>query len=144
MARFPRTEPEVAALAEAMITGLTANAVLYPAPPVAVLDLTAAKTAYITALNAAIAAKAVAETATVAKDDTLEALVDAMKTDLRYAENTVDFDDAKLNLIGWAGGRRDAISSTGTGKVAGSAETRGRLANARLESARRWRRSERI
>ncbi len=103
MARFPRTEPEVAALAEAMITGLTANAVLYPAPPVAVLDLTAAKTAYITALNAAIAAKAVAETATVAKDDTLEALVDAMKTDLRYAENTVDFDDAKLNLIGWAG-----------------------------------------
>jgi hypothetical protein len=28
MARFPRTEPEVIALAEAMITGLTANAVL--------------------------------------------------------------------------------------------------------------------
>ncbi|NIA07125.1 MAG: hypothetical protein GWP14_05740 [Actinobacteria bacterium] len=26
-----------------------------------------------------------------------------MKTDLRYAENTVDFDDDKLKLIGWAG-----------------------------------------
>ncbi|HIJ53676.1 MAG TPA: hypothetical protein HPP66_11055 [Planctomycetes bacterium] len=44
MARFPRTEAEVIALAEAMITGLTANAVLYPAPPGAVLDLTNAKT----------------------------------------------------------------------------------------------------
>jgi len=103
MARFPRTEAEIAALADAMITGLTANAVLYPAPPVAVLDLTAAKTAYITELNAVIAAKAVAEAATSAKDETLEDLIDAMKTNLRYAENTVDFDDAKLNLIGWAG-----------------------------------------
>ncbi len=103
MARFPRTEPEIAALAEAMITGLTDNAVLYPAPPVAVLDLTAAKTAYITALNAAIAAAAAAEAATTAKDDALDDLVDAMKTDIRYAENTVDYDDDKLKLIGWAG-----------------------------------------
>ena len=103
MARFPRTEAEVIALAEAMITGLTANAVLYPAPPVAVLDLTAAKTAYITALNAAIAAAAAAEAATTSKDDVLEDLVDAMKSDIRYAENTVDFDDDKLKLIGWAG-----------------------------------------
>jgi hypothetical protein len=103
MARFPRTEAEIVALAEAMITGLTDNAVLYPAPPVAVLDLTAAKTAYITTLNAAIAAKAVAEAATTAKDDVLEDLVEAMKSDIRYAENTVDFDDDKLKLIGWAG-----------------------------------------
>jgi len=58
MARFPLKEAEIVALAEAMITGLTANAVLYPAPPVAVLDLTTAKTAYITALNTAIAAAA--------------------------------------------------------------------------------------
>jgi len=103
MARFPRTEPEIVALAEAMITGLTANAVLYPAPPVAVLDLTAAKTAYITALNIAIAAQAAAEAATTAKDEALEDLVDAMKTDIRYAENTANFDDDKLKLIGWAG-----------------------------------------
>ncbi len=26
-----------------------------------------------------------------------------MKADIRYAENTVDFDDDKLKLIGWAG-----------------------------------------
>ena len=103
MARFPRTEAEVIALAEAMITGLTSSAVLYPAPPVAVLDLTTAKTAYITALNAAIAAAAAAEAATTTKDDALDSLVDAMKSDIRYAENTVDFDDDKLKLIGWAG-----------------------------------------
>jgi len=103
MARFPRTEAEVVALAEAMESGLADNAAIYPAPPVAVLDLTAAKTAYITALNAAIAAKAAAEAATTAKDDALEDLVEAMKSDIRYAENTVDFDDDKLKLIGWAG-----------------------------------------
>ncbi len=103
MARFPRTEPEIVALAEAMITGFTANIVIYPAPPVAVLDLTTAKTAYITALNAAIAAAAAAEAATTTKDDALDSLVDAMKSDIRYAENTVDFDDDKLKLIGWAG-----------------------------------------
>ncbi len=37
------------------------------------------------------------------KDDALEDLVDAMKDDIRYAENTVDFNDDKLKLIGWAG-----------------------------------------
>ncbi len=115
MARFPRTEAEVVALAEAMITGLTANAVLYPAPPVAVLDLTAAKTAYITALNAAIAAAAAAEAATTSKDDVLEDLVDAMKSDIRYAENTVDYDDDKLKLIGWAG-RKAASALTAPGQ----------------------------
>jgi len=27
----------------------------------------------------------------------------AMKSDIRYAENKVDYDDDKLKLIGWAG-----------------------------------------
>ena len=30
-------------------------------------------------------------------------MIEAMKADIRYAENTVDFDDDKLKLIGWAG-----------------------------------------
>jgi len=49
MARFPLKEAEVVALAEAMETGLTANAAIYPAPPVAPLDLTTLKNNYITA-----------------------------------------------------------------------------------------------
>ena len=116
MARFPRTDSEIVALAEAMETGLAANAVLYPAPPVAVLDLTAAKTAYITASNAAIAARAAAEAATTAKDDKLDDLVDAMKSDLRYAENTVNYDDDQLKLIGWAG-RKTATALTAPGQT---------------------------
>jgi len=103
MARFPRTEAEVIALAEAMETGLTANAAIYPAPPVAPLDLTTLKNNYVTANNAAIAARAAAEAATTAKDEKLDDLVDAMKSDIRYAENTVNYDDDKLKLIGWAG-----------------------------------------
>jgi len=103
MARFPRTEAEVIALAQSLASGLTANAAIYPAPPVAPLDLTTLISAYMTAKNAAIAAQAAAEDATATKDDALEDLADAMKSDIRYAENTVDFDDDKLKLIGWAG-----------------------------------------
>jgi len=103
MTRFPRTEAEVIALAQSMVSGLTANAAVYPAPPVIPADLTTLISAYTTAKNAAIAAQAAAEDATAGKDDALEDLVDAMKSDIRYAENTVDFDDDKLKLIGWAG-----------------------------------------
>ena len=76
---------------------------VYPSPPVAPAELTAPISAYTTARNAAIAAQAAAEEATTAKDEALEDLADAMKSDIRYAENTVDFDDDKLKLIGWAG-----------------------------------------
>ena len=103
MARFPKTEAEVVALGQAMASGLTDNAVIYPAPPVAPLDLTALMNAYTTAKNAAIAAQAAAEEATTSKDEALDDLADAMKSDIRYAENTVDYDDDKLKLIGWAG-----------------------------------------
>jgi len=103
MARFPRTEAEVIALAQSLASGLTDNAAIYPAPPVVPLDLTTLISAYTTAKNAAIAAQAAAEDATGSKDDALEDLADAMKSDIRYAENTVDFDDDKLKLIGWAG-----------------------------------------
>ncbi|GAH86748.1 unnamed protein product [marine sediment metagenome] len=103
MARFPRTEAEIVALAQAMASGLTDNAATYPAPPVAPADLTALVSVYTTAKNAAIAAQAAAEDATTSKDEALEDLADAMKSDIRYAENTADFDDDKLKLIGWAG-----------------------------------------
>ena len=116
MARFPLKEAEVIALAEAMETGLTANAAIYPAPPVAPLDLTTLKNAYIAANNAAIAARAAAQAATTAKDEKLEDLIDAMKSDIRYAENTVNYDDDKLKLIGWAG-RKIASTLTAPGQV---------------------------
>lgn len=103
MARFPITEADIVALAQAMESGLADNVAVYPAPPVAPLDLSALISAYTSAKNAAIAAQAAAEDATTSKDEALEDLADAMKSDIRYAENTVDFDDDKLKLIGWAG-----------------------------------------
>jgi len=103
MARFPKTEAEVVALAQAIASGLADNAAVYPAPPVLPADVTALINAYTTAKNTAIAAQAAAEDATTSKDDALEDLADAMRSDLRYAENTVDYDDDKLKLIGWAG-----------------------------------------
>ena len=45
----------------------------------------------------------------------LEELVDAMRAILRYAENTVDFDDAQLALLGWAG-RALGIALTAPGQ----------------------------
>jgi len=86
-----------------MVGGLAANAAIYPAPPVAPADLTTLVSACTTAKNAAIAAQAAAEEATTSKDEALDDLVDAMKSDIRYAENTVNYDDDKLKLIGWAG-----------------------------------------
>jgi len=103
MARFPRTEAEVLALSQALITGLDDNTTIYPAPPIHTDQLGLRQTAYTTARTAAIAAQAAAEQATVDKDAKLAELADGMKTDIRYAENTVDFDDEKLKLIGWSG-----------------------------------------
>ena len=107
MARFPRTEAEIVTLAQAMVSGLSGAGdmgnIKYPSPPVAPAELTALINAYTTARNAAIAAQAAMEDATTSKDEALEDLADAMKSDIRYAENTVDFDDDKLKLIGWAG-----------------------------------------
>ena len=65
-------------------------------------------TAFSTAKNGSVAAQATAEQATGAKDVKLTDLVEGMKSDIRYAENTVNFDDEKLKLIGW-GGRRAPV-----------------------------------
>jgi hypothetical protein len=109
MARFPRTEAEIVTLAQAIVSGMGPGTngpnPNYPSPPVTTADLTTLIDEYTTARNAAIAGQATAEQATADKDLKLTALIDGMKSDIRYAENTVNFDDEKLKLIGW-GGRR--------------------------------------
>lgn len=116
MARFPLKEPEIAQLAQEMVTGLAASILIYPTPPVVSLDLGGLLTAYSGAKDGVVATQAAAEAATTAKDDALETLTDAMKSDLRYAENTVDFDDDKLKLIGWAG-RKGPTALTAPGQT---------------------------
>jgi len=60
--------------------------------------------------EAEISFAAAAEQATTTKDEALEGLTRAMKAKFRYAENTVNFDDDKLKVLGW-GGRKAGTSS---------------------------------
>jgi len=103
MPRFPKKEAQIQPLARIMALGLWNNQPVYPNPPVTVFTLVDKMNLYITAKNDAIAANAAAEQATTDKSEALENLIEAMKADIRYAENTVNFDDDKLKLIGWAG-----------------------------------------
>ena len=103
MARFPKKEPEIVALAEQLWRGLWDNNSTYPAPPRHPFFLRFKMLIFKNRRGTAIAEQAAAEAATANKDDALDDLVEAMKTDIRYAENTVNYDDDKLKLIGWAG-----------------------------------------
>ena len=116
------------ALAQAMAAGLAANPLVYPAPPVAPVDLSLSITSFGTAMTDAVAAQAAAEAAVTAKDEALQAMVDDMKADLRYAEMTVDFDDDQLKLIGW-GGRacRDIAGGSRSGAARSKRRNRARV-----------------
>jgi hypothetical protein len=103
MAKFPIRESDIKVLAQNIATGLTASAAVYPAPPVTAIALQANLDSLITLSDDCVAARAAAEAATVLKNAGLEELTDAMKAVLRYAEDTVDYDDAQLSLLGWAG-----------------------------------------
>ncbi|MBU1518332.1 MAG: fibronectin type III domain-containing protein [Planctomycetes bacterium] len=114
MPRFPIKEAEVAALAEPLWRGLQLNSVIYPNPPVNLMALRIKSLAYKNKLETSLAKKACAEAATTAKDEALEDLIEALKSNIRYAENTVNYDDNKLKLIGWAG-RKTATALTPPG-----------------------------
>lgn len=101
MARFPDREADIKALAQSVVTGLTANAADFPAPPVPPADLQALLNAFIVLGDEQVAAQAAAEQITVTKRSALDALIRAMRTDLRYAEDAVNRDDAKLTALGW-------------------------------------------
>ena len=90
-------------LAKNILTGLTDNAAVYAVPPVTAIALQAVLDSLIVLGDEAVAAQAAAEQATVTKNAGLEELTDAMKAVLRYAEDTVDYNDAQLSLLGWAG-----------------------------------------
>lgn len=103
MARFPKKEAQITALAEPLWRGLLDNNAVFPQPPVHPIQLLINKLTYQSLQGIFLASRAAAEQATGDKDDALENLIEAMKADIRYAENIVNFDDDKLKLIGWAG-----------------------------------------
>jgi hypothetical protein len=67
------------------------------------MQLKLKKMTYQAKHNIFIAARAAAEQSITDKDDAIEELIDALKSDIRYAETVVNFDDDKLKLIGWSG-----------------------------------------
>jgi len=103
MPRFPKKEAQIAALAERLWRGIGSNRPIYPKPPVHPILIRMRKIIYQSRHDNFLAAQAAAEQATTDKTEALEILIEALKDDIRYAENTVNFDDDKLKLIGWAG-----------------------------------------
>jgi len=103
MPRFPKREAQIATLAEQLWRGLLDNNAIFSKPPVHPFLIRIRKLIYQSRHDNFLAAQAVAEQATTDKTEALEELIEAMKADIRYAENTVDFDDDKLKIIGWAG-----------------------------------------
>ena len=103
MAQFPTRETEIAALAETIIAGLIANPTVYPNPPYPPADMQLVLNSYHQILQELTAAQAQAELVRTYKDSQLGELVDKMKANLRYAENTVDYDDDELKRLGWGG-----------------------------------------
>ncbi len=103
MPRFPKREAQIAALAEQLWRGLLDNNAIFSQPPVHPILIRIRKIIYQSRHDNFLAAQASAEQATTEKNEALEELIEALKDDIRYAENTVNFDDDKLKLIGWAG-----------------------------------------
>jgi hypothetical protein len=97
--KFPKTESDIATLAELMVAGYTAHAADFPS--VTPADLTTALTDYTNQRNSLENAKGQAKIAVVAKEDKLDALVELMRNDLKLSEVDVANDPEKLAEIGW-------------------------------------------
>ncbi len=101
MRRFPRREAEVSELARQIVVGLGENPDDFPSPPLAPEGLQELLEAYKDAHLHTVETRAAYAQAVSAKDEALHALVLGMKTDLRYAELAVSYDNIKLKPLGW-------------------------------------------
>ena len=116
--RFPLKEAEVLALAQNVQAGLVANADVFPDPPVTPEVLSEDIAAYQAAKAALTAAQAAVQRALVDKDGALDAVKEAVKPDLRYAENITNYADDKLKLLGW-GSPKSPIAMQRPGQTRG-------------------------
>ena len=116
MARFPRTEAEIAELASTIVEGLGAGADDFPRPPVGAAALEALLEAYREALVEVTQADAAARERRVQKRRDLKELTAAMKAVLKYAEIVARKEPEKLVQFGW-GPPRDPRALTPPGEV---------------------------
>lgn len=99
MPQFPRREPDVIALADAMATGYAANPTIFPSANVAALS--AAMDAYIAARHNQQEKMSLAQQATEAKELKLDELETLMANQLKLSEVDCAADPTQLTLIGW-------------------------------------------
>lgn len=99
MPRFPDAEPDIAALADAMIAGYTAHPTDFPSADIPGLGTQAS--AYATVKSAQIDAMAAAQVATETKNVTLASLEERMRNELKKSEVDVASEPEKLEYIGW-------------------------------------------
>ncbi|KKR03994.1 MAG: hypothetical protein UT30_C0014G0002 [Candidatus Uhrbacteria bacterium GW2011_GWF2_39_13] len=104
MATFPTKESEIYSLALRMIEGLRGNPD-FPKPPISWPSLKMKSLIFRARQNDKVKADAKLTGAENLKKKALKNLIAAIKKNLRYAENTVNFDDNKLKLLGWSGHR---------------------------------------
>lgn len=106
MAQFPIRQADVLELTQLVASGLDSNPAVFPAPPISAGDLQTYLTASKAAIDQVVATYAAYKTAIQAKDRLMAEMAEETKSCLRYAENTVKFDDDKLKLLGWSGRRK--------------------------------------
>lgn len=118
MTRFPQREADIARLANDVIAGLRTHKRDFPSPPESPEEIEEALDRYQAAREAALIAAGKAKLATADKLHALAGLVDRVKSVLRYAENHVRRDDAKLTGLGW-GAPRPRTARGAPGQVLG-------------------------
>lgn len=99
MPTFPRKENDVLSLVNNMISGYTDHAADFPSCDV--VGLTAARDAYVSALNAQADAAAAAKIATETKNSALRELEKTAQTELKKSEADCADNPQDLEYIGW-------------------------------------------
>jgi hypothetical protein len=99
MAVMPKQSNDVVALAEQMINGLTEHAADFPS--VSKTELVTALGDYKESRDAYEDKVSLVKLAQTARDNTLQSLLDVMKSDLKLAEVDAGADTDKLYEIGW-------------------------------------------
>jgi len=107
MPKFPTREADVASLGKRMIGGMREHAEDFPSPPFGADEIAAYGNAFQQKSDVAGLVQGAAAEAVDEKGEAFQTLTDSLRAVLRYAEDAVKYDSAKLKNIGWNGRRSD-------------------------------------
>jgi len=116
VARFPKSEAKIAALARLIAEGLANAGDEFPSPPVPPAELSAQLDAYQEKSTRLAAGRAEAKIRRIEKNKSLKTLKDSMRANLRYAEVWARRHPERLGQLGW-GSRRPRTALKPPGEV---------------------------